>query len=56
MTAGLSGHVAPAVGDDNRHHSSGQGSTIFQRCSPFLIFFISVVSRHCRGQTKSAVA
>src|SRR3954447_20938824 len=26
------------------HHSSGQGSTIFQRSSPFLIFFISVVS------------
>ena len=26
------------------HHSSGQGSTIFQSSSPFLIFFISVVS------------
>ncbi len=26
------------------YHSSGQGSTIFQRSPPFLIFFISVVS------------
>ena len=26
------------------HHSSGQGSTIFQSSPPFLIFFISVVS------------
>ena len=26
------------------HHSSGQGSTIFQRSPPFLIFFISGVS------------
>lgn len=25
------------------YHSSGQGSTIFQRSTPFLIFFISVV-------------
>jgi hypothetical protein len=26
------------------YHSSGQGSTIFQSSTPFLIFFISVVS------------
>jgi hypothetical protein len=38
--------AAPRPGHelDEAHHSSGQGSTIFQSSSPFLIFFISVVS------------
>jgi hypothetical protein len=38
------------------HHSSGQGSTIFQSSSPFLIFFISVVSPPLRRIQSFTVA